>query len=232
MFCKNCGGEIEEGKKFCPKCGQDLSKKVEDSTESIGSSHEVHVNNNSKVTPILKIIYRLSILVFGVLLMSQSLVSCGHKGYECFIDTFKSDSCLMVSSSDVIYGINHGGVGAYVISFITILYVWLLLLSLIQKDSFWKKNLHTNLFIPIILGVTAYLYNRFGDSNFKPTNYVYICIGISVFITVIYIIVNINTKVEFKKYSVFTRLLILIVLQIIYMYVFGAIIPFIHGNIS
>ena len=232
MFCKNCGAEIEDGKKFCPKCGQDLSKKVEDTTQAQETMQYTQSSNNSKFTSILKIIYRLCILVFGVIFMSQSLVSCGHKGYECFIDTFKSDSGIMISSSDLIYGINHGGIGVYIVSFITILYVWLLLLSLVQKDSFWKKNLHTNIFIPVILGLTAYLYNRFGDSSFKPTNYVFICIGISIFITLLYIIINVQTKVEYKKYSVVARFLILIVIQIMYMYIFGAIIPFIQGNIS
>lgn len=46
MNCKNCGAQLEEGKKFCPECGTKVSEPVESAEQTVQTSTNDTTNFN------------------------------------------------------------------------------------------------------------------------------------------------------------------------------------------
>lgn len=244
MFCKNCGTEISADDKFCKNCGSPITLNAttsETSTQSVEvKSEETNFNtsDNSSETSspntsnsFKRVIYRLLIVAFGVLFMSQSLVSCEKKGYECVIESFKPDQALMISKANMFLGIDNGNIGIYVVSFIMLLYLMLLYKSFGKKEEFWKQHLHTNIFIPLTLIITYTLFESFGIDSYKPTNYALICTIISVLIYFLYMKIESETKVKCEQKSFTGGIIKLFIFFLFYAYLLGAIIPSIMGKI-
>ena len=244
MFCKNCGTEISADDKFCKNCGLPITLNAttsETSTQSVEvKSEETNFNtsDNSSETSspntsnsFKRVIYRLLIVAFGVLFMSQSLVSCEKKGYECVIESFSPDKGMMITKTNMFYGIDNGNIGMYVVSFITILYLMLLYKSLVKKEEFWKQHEHTNMFITLVLVITAALYNKFGTESFKPTQYAIICTMISTIISFLYSRIDGETQIDCKQESFIGGIIKLFILFVFYTYLLGGIIPFLMGKI-
>ena len=69
MFCENCGNELNEGQKFCPKCGHKIEL-VE--VEKKGLSDTTNSTDSDKHSEVLNWLNRYigDLLIYSTLIMS------------------------------------------------------------------------------------------------------------------------------------------------------------------
>ena len=53
MICKKCGNEIEEGKKFCTKCGKKVKNEIEEEKNTINNTETITIKFNHLIIVII-----------------------------------------------------------------------------------------------------------------------------------------------------------------------------------
>ena len=63
MRCSNCGNEIEEGKKFCTKCGRKAKNEIEEGKNTINNKETITIKFNHLVIGIIVTIIVLACII-------------------------------------------------------------------------------------------------------------------------------------------------------------------------
>ncbi len=99
MFCKNCGTEISESQKFCPKCGEKIFS--EDSIESYEKENEnINVHGSNK---------KLFIIIISLLLAIVIIITIFHFGSNNVWNDYLQTHQVNESAKDITYYVT--GVG-------------------------------------------------------------------------------------------------------------------------
>lgn len=63
MICKKCGNEIEEGKKFCTKCGKKVKNEIEEEKNTINNTETITIKFNHLIIVIIVTIIVLACII-------------------------------------------------------------------------------------------------------------------------------------------------------------------------
>lgn len=213
---EKCNTQIEELRKKQLEIKQKEIQKLREERE-IKINKIKETSNN-----VFKKIYIVALIVFEIVVLMQYMLGFGisgsglYKGFEIVVNTFittdKIDSILSLSD--------------YILTFVLVVYATLVFFSFINKENFWKKYLHSNLFCSIMMVIFVCINQFSAYESFKPTLFAYISLGISILTTILYAKQYLVGHSNEINNNLLKNLMKLFIAFMIFVFIFGFIIPF------